>query len=98
MGIVIPFGGRFFTLARFPPHPRPSPTRGEGRFCSPSPLVGDKRSAGGGLVGGWGDCPHRIKNLPRKPEPLRRGTLPVHGDLEAGSLFRPASAHAHGHV
>src|SRR5262245_4842944 len=32
----------------------PFPAPGRGEFGSPSPLVGDKRSAGGGLVGGWG--------------------------------------------
>src|SRR5439155_17228651 len=31
-----------------------SATPGRGEEVAPSPMVGDKRSAGGGLAGGWG--------------------------------------------
>src|SRR5690349_7704443 len=44
-------------LSPSPPDPL-SHAGARGRFGPPSPQVGDKRSAGGGLVGGWGRKMH----------------------------------------
>jgi hypothetical protein len=60
--------------------PDPLSHAGErGGNASPSPLVGDKRSAGGGLVGGWGGTAFTREPLPGVAKP---GYAMVWGDLD----------------